>query len=180
MKIRALTVVLMLAAAVQAAPIEWGGNYYELVSSGGTWDEAKTAAEGLSYNGYIGHLATLNSESEFTFLKTISGLGSWNITWIGGYKNGSDYTWVNGEGVLDFSGWSASPWASGQPNGGYGVAITGSGYGSNIRTQGGTCGEYIVEYQAQAVPEPASALLIGSGGLLIVGYRRLRRWYGQI
>lgn len=29
------------------------------------------------------------------------------------------------------------------------------------------------------VPEPASALLIGAGGLLIVGYRRMRKSYGH-
>ena len=179
MKIRVFLAVLMVAVAVQAAPIEWGGHYYELVGTGLTWDDAKTAAEGLTYNGYIGHLATLNSEAEYSFVASGLGLGDWNISWIGAHKVGSDYVWVNGEGVLGFSGWSASPWESGEPSGNYGVAITGSGYGSNIRSQGGTCGEYVVEYQAQAVPEPASALMIGLGGLLIAGYRRISKFYSR-
>ncbi|NOU36638.1 MAG: hypothetical protein HOO88_07700 [Kiritimatiellaceae bacterium] len=168
--------VATVCVAAQAAPVEWGGHYYELIGSNGTWDQAKTAAESLSYSGYIGHLATLNSEAEFNFVKSMSALGAWNISWVGAHKVGSDYVWVNGEGTVDFSGWSTSPWASGQPDGNVGVAITGSGYGSNLRTQSGTCGEYMVEYGA-AIPEPASALMIGLGGLLIAGYRR---FFGRV
>lgn len=153
-----------------AVPLEWGGHYYELVSSSGIWDEARTAAEGLSYNGYFGHLVTLNSEAEFNFVKTLPDLGDWNISWIGASLVGGEYVWVNGEGALDFSGWSQSPWESGEPSGNYGIAITGAGYGSNIRTQPGDCGEYIVEYQA--IPEPATALILGLGGGLIALYRR--------
>jgi len=162
---------LVFTFSVQAGPpvVEWNANYYQVISYNGTWDEAKTAAEGLSYNGYAGHLVTLNSEDEFDFVKTITGLGDWNITWIGGYKSGSDYFWVNDEGTLDFSEWSADPWEEGYPAGDKGVAITGSGYGSNIRTQPGTCGEYIVEY---SIPEPASAMLIACGAALIGLYRR--------
>lgn len=170
-----VAIVAGLSAVACAAPIEWGGHYYAVISSGGTWAQAETAAASLSYNGYIGHLATINSEDEFTFLKTMPGLGDWNITWIGAHESGGDYIWVNGEGALDFSGWSTSPWESGEPSGNYGVAITGSGYGSLIRTQPGDCGEYIVEYQA--IPEPASILMIGLGGSLIALYRR---FFGRV
>ena len=169
-----------LCVVAHADPLEWGGHYYELIGEGLTWDNAKTAAEGLSYNGYIGHLATLNSEEEYSFVASSLGLGDWNISWVGAHKVGSDYVWANDEGSLDFSGWSASPWASGHPNGDdVGVAITGSGYGSVLvsQPQSGVCGEYVVEYQA--IPEPASALLIGCGGLLVVGYRRVRKSYGH-
>ncbi len=31
----------------------------------------------------------------------------------------------------------------------------------------------------EVIPEPASALLIGAGGLLVVGYRRMRKSYGH-
>jgi len=173
-----LAVVAGLSVVAYADPVEWGGHYYELVGSSGTWDEAKTAAEGLSYNGYIGHLATLNSEAEYNFIRTLPGFSDWHISWVGGYKSGSEWVWVNEEGFMDFAGWSQSPWQSGEPESGdYGVSLVGTGHGGGIRgdTVAGTDGEYVVEYQA--VPEPATAMILGLGGALIALYRR---FFGRV
>jgi hypothetical protein len=59
--------VLFLSGPASAAPVHNtdNGHYYEAVArpQGITWDAARAEAEGRSYNGLHGHLATLTSAS---------------------------------------------------------------------------------------------------------------------
>ena len=118
----------------------------------------------------------MTTPDEYNFVKDNVGLGEWNISWIGAYQDGRTTRLVNGEGSINYAGWTPSPWGDGQPvEGNYGVAITGAGYGGVFGAYPGdqTCGEYVVEYSA--VPEPGTAgiLLLAGGGML--AWRRARR-----
>lgn len=66
------------------------GHYYQFVSDPGiTWDNAKAAAEGMTYNGKQGYLATITSMSEDVFAKAkLQGEG-----WIGASDVDSEGTW---------------------------------------------------------------------------------------
>jgi hypothetical protein len=103
-----------------------------------TWTEARRTAERLTYQGWRGHLVTITSEAENTFVydsfpetKTIG-------CWLGGFqdKQAKDYSepagawsWVTGER------WSYSIWHHGlyqEPNDGLGghedyLSMTGNG-----------------------------------------------------
>lgn len=80
------------------------GHYYEYieVQDGITWTEAKAAAETKAYMGLPGHLATVQSEAENTFIS--SGLKIPGATWIGGFQDP--------EGVEPDGGWQ---WITGGP-----------------------------------------------------------------
>lgn len=156
----------------QAGVVEYGGHYYELVKTGGTWDEINALANARSYNGYSGHLATWNNEAEYSFIKSNVGLDTWTIAAVGAYNDNGTYSWVNGEGAVNFSGWSTSPWSSGEPNSAnYGTAMGGSGYSYRLGSYSATAGigEFVVEYEA--VPEPAGLALVAVG-LVAVALRR--------
>lgn len=70
-------------------------HYYQFISSPGiTWDNAKTAAEGLYFNGLRGYLATITSAEENAFIvPKLAGEG-----WIGASdaENEGTYKWVTG------------------------------------------------------------------------------------
>src|SRR2546422_11237953 len=78
---------LFFAGSAQAAPIEWpvftGGNghFYELKQPAGgiNWTDAKAAAQASIWRGATGHLATVTSAAENSFLT--SRLPAW--AWIG-------------------------------------------------------------------------------------------------
>jgi hypothetical protein len=158
----------LVASQAYAAPVLWGGNghYYELVFEVDSWTTAKADAQSMTFNGYAGHLATLTSQAEYDFSKNIvDGAGEWAIAWIGA-ASGDGVYWVNGEGPVDVSSWSNSPWGAGQPDlGGHGVVMGGSGYDYTWATKpenDGT-GNYVVEYEASTVPEPSTFILLGAG-----------------
>jgi hypothetical protein len=167
----------LVASQAYALPVQWGtnGHYYELVFAVGDWDNANAAAQTSSFNGYAGHLATLTSQAEYNFSKSIvNGAGEWSIVWIGA-ASGDGVSWVNGEGPVDVSSWSSSPWGAGQPDlGGHGVAMGGPGYSYSWATKPAAAGtgNYVVEYEASSVPEPSTFILLGAG---IGGLAFLRR-----
>ena len=172
--------VLGLFAVAQAAPVLYAGNghYYEYVNSGvgPTWDLANAQASGMTYAGLSGHLATLNTEAEYTFVNNyLNTVGaSWDLAVVGGHNVAGTYTWVNGEGAMNFAGWGSSPWAAGEPNmGQYGVTMGNVDYDNTLVSQasGNGFGDMIVEYQA--VPEPSSLMLLAIGCAAIVGRRRV-------
>jgi hypothetical protein len=89
------------------------------VSTGITWPAAKTAAPGASYNGFHGHLATITSAAENTFLMS-TGLAV-PFYWIGasqplgtGICPSCSWSWVTGEPFV------YTNWAPGEPNDFYG------------------------------------------------------------
>jgi hypothetical protein len=176
-----------------AAPIFNGHHYEFIVADGITWAAANTAAQAKSHAGVSGHLATITSLAEDTFLFNNSTLASGLNTsgdfadsqlWVGGFQPagstepGGGWTWVNGEG--GFPGNNAGPvyanWLGGEPNnvgGGEGhLAIDlRANFGWNDEGNLGGIWGYVVEYD---VPEPTTLALLGLG-LAGIGFTRRRR-----
>ena len=187
--------VLVAAGVATAVPVQWevsaGGNghYYEAIAApvgGISWYDASAQAQGRSYLGVHGHLASITSAAETGFLvNNLGGLSNW---WLGGYQDASapDYSepgggwrWVTGEP------WSYTNWASGEPNNYSGPEyIFGASEAhlvlwssaaewndlnaDNVVQQWG----YLVEYP---VPEPSGLLALMSGvGMLVAVIRRRR------
>ncbi|MDW8107142.1 MAG: lectin-like protein [Armatimonadota bacterium] len=111
-------ILLTLAAPVAAQPVCWSanGHYYEAVSARNiSWSSARTAAEGRSYAGRRGYLATITSAEENAFVwSLLRACGSTsNQFFIGGYENppGSRrWHWVTGEPF------TYTNWAPGEPS----------------------------------------------------------------
>lgn len=98
-----------------ALPMSWslgsGGNghYYEVIISNGpiSWNSANNAANASSFNGVLGHLATITSLGESNFIKALPGFGSSFVSvqrlvnaflgpWIGGMRDGNrNWIWVD-------------------------------------------------------------------------------------
>lgn len=78
---------------------------YELYKAYFTWEEARDYADALG-----GYLACVNSYEEnqciFDMIKTKKA----NRAWLGGYRSGSDYQWINGESF------NYTNWVSGEPD----------------------------------------------------------------
>jgi hypothetical protein len=125
---------LLWVGAAGAAPIRNPANdhYYEAVArSGGiTWAAADAAASARSFNGMPGHLATITSAEEQTFIvgqfpQAING-----GYWLGGFQShGSSIRRRAG------SGSRASPGAT--PAGGPGSPMTSRGPAPAVRTRTG-------------------------------------------
>lgn len=90
------------------------GHVYVQVGSQGTltWEQAKEAAESMSFYGIPGHLATIRSQAESVAVNAVAG-------WIGGYQDTAapDYLepfggwrWITGEP------WDYTHWGGSQPN----------------------------------------------------------------
>ncbi len=85
----------------------------------GSYEAAQRAAAGLSYSGYTGHLATIDSAAEYRFL-------SWILRARNAYISGSDASgdgaWVLTDGPNSGQPALFLPWAFGEPNRGTGQA----------------------------------------------------------
>ena len=184
-----------------ADPIFWdpgaGGNghYYErLLSPNLTWNQANATANGLIYNNLPGHLVAITSANEQAFLQSNLTLSGNLRFWLGGYQDTTapDYAepvggwrWVTGE-TFSYANWNQSSNPSqNQPNNynGYPENFMATylnawkwndliNYPLPIFGTGEQPIGLIVEYQA--VPEPASVVLIGVG-LAALGVGRWRR-----
>jgi len=95
------------------------GHFYErIISVGISWSAAKATAESMSHMGHAGHLVTLTSAAENSWVYTNLPT-SLNRFWLGGFqdKNSPTYlepskgwTWVTGER------WVFTAWFPGEPN----------------------------------------------------------------
>ena len=89
--------------------LESTGHYYEFIPLIDVrWTEAKVLAEGLTYYGLQGYLATLTSEAE----NQIAAVQTNNFGWIGAsdLANEGDWRWVTGPEGLENGGAGRSFW----------------------------------------------------------------------
>ncbi len=90
------------------------GNYYDVIAGSFTWDQAKADAEQRTYKGYKGHLATITSAAENTFISV--NVSPPDYAWLGGFQSSNatapdtDWHWVTGEPFAYTS------WAAGEPS----------------------------------------------------------------
>ena len=195
-----LCVSFLVAAPVGAAPVLFGDNAYEFIPGAFSFDQANTAAQGLAFNGVNGHLVTITSAAENAFVSSLIATIEHSV-WIGATDRDVEgaWRWVTGEQFWQ-GGSAGTPgptvfyanWGLGQPDdfgSGQDVATifggsvanpalvgfwddggSGTGAGGSIFQRDG----YIVEFDAAAVPEPATLFLL-TGGLGAVGFRGLKR-----
>lgn len=67
------------------------GNFYEFISSAADWNTANSAAQASTLNGVAGHLVTINSATEQTFISTVAATNS--HFWSGGTDSGTEDQW---------------------------------------------------------------------------------------
>ena len=166
-----LGLVLLLAGGkrAEAVPVYSSitGHYYEAVTGALTWTQARDAAAARTYLGIHGHLTTITTDGEQTFVAANFATASSGLTgvyWLGGYqdKNALDFSepaggfrWVTGET------WQYTAWSPGEPNNGGGngaasedflVFRTINGRWNDFGTATTGAEGYLVEYD---VPKPA-------------------------
>lgn len=151
--------VTLLAAASQsasAAPVlnPDNGHYYDYITTGMTWTQARSDAAMRSYLGMQGYVASITSESESNFVNSafISGkmAGTHAGPWVGAWQRSGNanafdgWRWTTGEPF----GFSA--WAAGEPNDWKAVDENAIHYmrelGWNDRPRDMSATGYLVEY----------------------------------
>ena len=105
------------------------GHYFEVYAIDGvSWDFANTCANASTYQGVQGHLATITSSGENTYVDQLrhDALGQGLVqpqTWVGGIQGTDGWRWVNEEGPFPAVNDSVAyaNWAPGEPNNSGGV-----------------------------------------------------------
>jgi hypothetical protein len=115
----ALTLGVIAGMASAQGPVynPDNGHWYELVEANEIpWENAHAEANAKIFERCPGHLATVTTEAEETFLAANFGLEPWLNYWLGGYQEEgvvpADYGWQWVTGEL----WDYTNWSSGEPN----------------------------------------------------------------
>ena len=172
-----IIVACFVAATANAQPVYFSGtdHYYEHVNLDLTWLQAKADAGARSHLGMAGHLVTITSQAENSFLQNT--LRTASRCWLGGYQPegssepGGGWTWVTDEP------WTFEDWAAGEPNN-----MAGEDYleffpwdyseGRWNDYPGTRTQPFIVEYSIP-IPEPTTLALAAFGALGLLLRRRL-------
>ncbi|MCY4180554.1 MAG: VPLPA-CTERM sorting domain-containing protein [Litoreibacter sp.] len=178
--------LLATSAGAIATPVQWNsgtganGHYYEVITRGMTFEQAKAYAASQTFNGMQGYLATVTSADENAF---ISGLTGNHWSWLGGERIGRDNTfqWIQGPeaGTVFYDDGAVTgvfnAFARNEPNNWRNtnedaVHIWGGGTWNDLRKSKKI--RTVIEYSAvPAVPLPASGLLLlaGVGAMFLRG-----------
>jgi hypothetical protein len=178
--------VAAATTALSASPTLFpdNGHYYDFINTSLDWDNANAAAQQQTFLGFSGHLATISSAQEQSFVYDqiyrphLPALTIEYATWLGGYQIAGSpepaggWVWSTGET------WNYSNWGAGEPNdfgGEYKLAMWGTGLWNDYvgdkfgAPNVGPIG-YLVEFE---VPEPSAFALLGLGGTTLLMFRRV-------
>ena len=126
---------------VVAVQYSTNGHYYEVIAAPSAWTSALSAAAVLpSFRGVSGHLATISSSGENSFVQSI--LNGVNV-WVDGSKSGGFWVYSSGpEAGTDVSYFN---WNVGSPGGNLCLSMLSSGYLADVGCL--TLEYYVVEYE---------------------------------
>lgn len=134
----------------QGANNHW---YEKIVGDQISWENAKSQAASSTYNSISGHLATITSQEENNFIKSMAGPTPSNLVyWIGGFQTlgitapDGGWQWITDEP------WVYTNWDLGEPNDYMGPEsedklVVGTPGTWNDATPNGVVYGYIVEYE---------------------------------
>jgi len=132
------------------------GHYYAAVDTSSliSWNQAKTAAQSLRYNGLAGHLVTLTSAAENNFVAAHFPGDAIKSYWVGAFQDVSaaDYSepaggwkWITGEPWV-FTNWNAVEPNSSAPMADFLNLYPDSTWNDTVDNDGHGFG-YLVEYE---------------------------------
>ena len=80
----------------------FGGHRYQCYDQSMTWEQAKACCESLG-----GYLACINSLEEQDYIQSLIADGQKNAYWLGGYRDGSGFRWLDGSS-MSYTCWDSS------------------------------------------------------------------------
>jgi len=181
-----LGVVCVTSVSSWAVPIldPGTGHYYDVIAAPGiTWDDARAQALSSFYLGLRGHLATITSAAEHTYVNLAIIAAGGGERWAGGYQqpgaadSQSGWTWVNNEGSFPGTN-SASPyaaWNGGEPNDYYGPnseQYLGLNLGPGFNDEGnlGLIAGYVIEYDPGTIIDVPIGVPDGGATAALLGF----------